>query len=270
MDYSTFLLTTQDQVATLSFNRPEKANALDETAWKEMHEIFMRLDDDDSVRVIILKGEGKHFCSGIDVSLLMSLSNRVQQSCEGRKRESLRRVILDLQQSVQVIQSCRKPVIASIHGACIGGGIDIISACDMRYSTGDAYFSVREIDMGMVADLGTLQRLPGIVGEGIAREWAFTGKKIIAEEAKQSGLINNYFASKEELDKKVYDIASTIASKSPLSIRGIKEVMNYSRDHSIEEGLNYVATWNSAMLMSEDLMKAAQAFMMKTTAQFED
>ncbi len=269
-DYQTFTVSTENHVARVAFNRPDKANALNKVAWEEMQAIFEDLDDTPEVRAIILSGEGKHFCSGIDLSLLMSIRQEVNDGCEGRMREKLRRLVFKLQAPINAIEQCRKPVLAAIHGGCIGGGIDIISACDMRYATDDAYFTIREIDMGMVADLGTLQRLPKLISNGMVREMAFTGRNVLGPEAETIGLVNKSYADKAAMMSAVEDIAKMIASKSPLSIRGTKEMLNYARDHSVTDGLNYAATWNAAMILSDDLTEAAQAFMAKRLAEFKD
>ncbi|GAB4408366.1 MAG: crotonase/enoyl-CoA hydratase family protein [Bacteroidia bacterium] len=270
MDYQTLSLHVVDHIAEVRFNRPEKANALDEQAWKELLHLFQDLDTDSSVRVVILGGNGRHFCAGIDLTMLMSLGNKLQGSCEGRKREAIRQQVRWLQSCITAIEQCRKPVLAAVHGGCIGAGVDIITACDMRYASEDAYFSVKEIDMGLVADLGTLQRLPRIVPEGLAREMAYTGRKVPAAEARQIGLLNQTFGTTDALQAGVREIAASIAVKSPLVTRGIKEVMNYSRDHSIADALNYVATWNAGMILSDDLYAAFQAAMKKETPVFCD
>lgn len=259
MEYTRFKLSIEKQIATVTFNRPEKANALDQVAWEELEQIFIHIDENPEIRVAILNAEGKHFTAGIDLSLLMNIRQETMDSCEGRMREKLRKVILRLQEPINAIQKCRKPVLAAIHYGCIGAGVDIISACDMRYCSSDTYFTIKEIDMGMVADVGTLQRLPKIIPDGLARELAFTGRKLTANEAERSGLVNAVYEDKDTMMKSVMAIAEVIASKSPLSIRGTKEVMNYSRDHSIEEGLKYIALWNSSMILSEDLNEAFQA-----------
>lgn len=257
-------------IATVSFNRPEKANALHQQGWDELKAIFEQLDQESSVRVIILQAEGKHFCAGIDLSLLMDISQVRSIKCEGRRGERIRQLVLDLQAPINAIEQCRKPVIAAIHGGCVGGGLDIATACDMRYATEDAYFTVKEIDMGMVADLGVLQRLPKIIPEGKAREMAYTGRKVSGAEAVTFGLVNEAYASREDMHAAVRELAQTIASKSPLSIRGTKSILNHTRDHSVADGLEYMAVWNAAMLLSEDLMEAFQASMQKKTPVYKD
>ncbi|GAB2789536.1 crotonase/enoyl-CoA hydratase family protein [Rhabdobacter roseus] len=264
MMYETLLLTLDEHVAYLRFNRPDKANALNQTSWDELKRAFEALDENDEVRVVVLAGEGKHFCAGIDLELLMTLSH-TPGTCEGRTREQLRRQILNLQAPINAIEQCSKPVVAAIHGGCIGAGLDIVSACDMRYATTEAYFSIREIDMGMVADLGTLQRLPRILSQGIVRELAYTGRSVYGPEAERIGLVNGTFEESTLLHEGVRTLARTIAAKSPLAIRGTKHILNHSRDHSVADGLAYMATWNAAMLLSDDLKEAFQAKLQKRT-----
>lgn len=268
-DYETLNISIDRHIAHVKFNRPEKANALNEIAWQELRDVFENFDIKEEVRVVILSGEGKHFCSGIDLSLLSGIA-KSDETCGARLREKLRAQILNLQSSVSSIEKCSKPVLAAISGGCIGAGLDIVSACDMRYASDNAFFTIKEIDTGMVADLGTMQRLPKLIPEGIMREMAFTGKNIFAQEAEKIGLVNKYFDNKERLMAAVLEIAVNIASKSPTSIRGTKHVLNYSRDHSIADGLNYVATWNAAMLLSEDLSEAFQAKTEKREAVFRN
>ena len=270
MNFQTLEVTLENGIAHVAFNRPEKANALNQKGWNELKACFEVLDESPEARVIILSGNGKHFCSGIDISLLMGMQQRTDDACDGRKREKMRKIILELQAPINAIQNCSKPVIAAIHGGCIGGGLDIVSACDMRYCEENAYFSIKEVDMGLVADLGTLQRLPKLIGDGIVREMAFTGRKVGGKEAKEIHLVNQCYANAEELMAGVKEMAATIASKSPLVVRGTKEILNYTKDHSIEDGLKYVATWNAATILSEDLAIAMQASMTKKAPKFRD
>lgn len=256
-------------IAKVELNRPDSANALNEQSWNKLKQIFEELDVNEMVRVIILSGSGKNFCSGIDLSMLQGVLQN-DESCEGRKREKLYKTIINLQKAINQLEICRKPVIAAVQGACIGAGLDLISACDIRYATDDAFFSIKEVDMGMVADLGSLQRLPKIMSEGSVRELAFTGRNLYAEEAKALGLVNNVFKDYSKLNEEVDKIAETIAKKSPLAIRGIKENMNYSRDHSVEEGLKNVAIWNSSMLISDDIKEVFSAKMQKRQQKFKD
>lgn len=188
----------------------------------------------------------------------------------GRNAERLRRQILKLQSSFNAVDSCRKPVIAAIQGYCIGGAIDLIAACDMRYSTLNAQFSIKEIDMGMAADVGTLQRLPRIIGDGMMRELAYTGRTVDGQEAKSIGLVNRTYPDQPSLMAGVFAMAADIASKSPVAIRGTKEMIRYMRDHRVDDGLEYIATWNAAMLQSADLKVAMAAHMSKQKPDFAD
>jgi enoyl-CoA hydratase len=270
MEFSTLEVSLDAGVATIALNRPDKANAMSEPMWYEIERAMQWLDETPEARVGVLVGRGKYFSSGIDLSMLMGLGPKIEDDCDGRRREKLRRLILSLQDTLTSIERCRKPVLAAIHGACIGGGIDLITACDMRYCSANAYFTVKEIDVGMTADVGTLQRLPRLVGEGMARELAYTGRRVDGAEAQQMRLVNRCFDSPEALHAGVMEIARTIAAKSPLAIRGCKEMITYGRDHSVADGLNYIATWNAAMLMSKDLFEAGAANMQKRDPVFKD
>ena len=270
MNFETLSVSLQDHIATVRLNRPDKANAMNATMWQEIRKAFQWVDETPEARVAILQGEGKLFTAGIDLQMMMSLGPQIQNECDGRTREGLRRVILDLQDTLTSLERCRKPVLAAIHGACIGGGIDLITCADMRYCSSDASFTIKEIDIGMTADVGTLQRLPKLIGEGMARELAYTGRKFGADEAREMRLVNRVFESREALYAGVREIATTIAAKSPLSVRGTKEMITYARDHTVADGLNYIATWNAAMLMSKDLTEAMMANMGKRTPQFKD
>ena len=270
MSYETLTVSLQDHVATIRLNRPDKANAMNLTMWHEIRKAFKWVDATPEARVAILEGAGKLFTSGIDLQMMMGMGDQSQNDCEARTRENLRQVILDLQDTLTSLERCRKPVLAAIHGACIGGGIDLICCADMRYCSSDATFSIKEIDIGMTADVGTLQRLPKLIGKGMARELAYTGRKFDASEALQMRLVNRVFDSREALQAGVCDMAASIAAKSPLNIRGVKEMITYARDHSVADGLNYVATWNAAMLLSNDLQEAMMASMGKRKPEFKD
>ena len=267
---ATLALSVENQIAHVSLNRPDKANAMSREVWTELRTVFEWIDVTPEVRVAIISGSGPHFTSGIDLTMLAGVADAVDDDCEGRKREKLRRVILDLQDTLTSLERCRKPVIAAIHGACIGGGIDLICCADMRYCSAEAYFSIKEIDMGMTADVGTLQRLPKLIGDGMVRELAYTGRKFTADEARAVGLVNRVFDSPEALLAGVTQIAGEIAAKSPLAMRGTKEMIVYARDHSVADSLNYIATWNAAMLMSADMQEAMMSSMQKKAPTFRD
>lgn len=267
---TTVALKQVQHIAYVTLNRPDKANAMNAPMWQEIRAAMKWVDETPTIRVAIITGSGANFCAGIDLGMMMALGKQIEDPCDARTRENLRNVILDLQDTLTSVERCRKPVIAAIHGACVGGAIDLVACCDMRYASDDATFSIKEIDIGMAADVGTLQRLPKIINPAIVRELAYTGRKIDAAEAAQIGVINRVFASHESLTAGVNEIAETIAAKSPLAIRGTKEMLNYARDHSVADGLNYIATWNAAMLMSQDLQEAAMANMDKRKPEFRD
>lgn len=267
---ATLAVAVADGICDVRLNRGDRANALNEAMWRELRTAFQWADATDAVRVVILSGAGRNFCAGIDLAMLGGIATTVAHADPARGREKLRRVILDLQDCLTGIERCRKPVLAAIHGACVGGAVDLIACCDMRYAVADARFSVREIDIGMTADVGSLQRLPRLMPDGVVRELAYTGRDFDGAEARVMGLVNRVFDSPEALLVGVREIAASIAAKSPLAIRGAKEMLNYARDHSVADGLNYVATWNSAMLMSADLDEAMAAMREKRGPKFGD
>ena len=267
--YQHLQIHTDNHVARLVLNRPEQANAIDGTMWDEIGEAFVELDRSPDVRVIVLEGEGKHFCAGIDFGFVGTIVAQAQAQPEGRKQEWLREKIINMQESFSQAESCRKPVIAMVHGACVGAGLDLIAACDIRLASKDAHFCLKEADLGLVADIGSLQRLPKIIGEGRTRELAFTARKMDAEEAEQVHLINGVYDDKDQLAKAAMAMARTIAEKSPLTMRGVKTVMNYSRDHRVADGLDYVATWNAGMLLSTEAQEAVSALMERRIPRFD-
>nr|WP_232249034.1 MULTISPECIES: crotonase/enoyl-CoA hydratase family protein [Pseudomonas] len=268
-EYSAFKVELTDNIAHVQINRPEKVNAMNAAFWEEIITIFQWVDDTDAVRAVVISGAGKHFSAGIDLMMLASLAGQMGKDV-GRNARFLRSTIQRLQASFTAVDKCRKPVLAAVQGYCIGGAIDLISACDMRYCSSDAQFSIKEIDMGMAADVGTLQRLPRIIGDGIMRELAFTGRNVAADEALRIGLVNRVYDDQAALMDGVFAIAREIAAKSPIAVAGTKEMLSYMRDHRIDDGLDYIATWNAAMLQSEDLRVAVAAHMSKQKPTFAD
>lgn len=267
-NFETLELTIDQQVATVSLNRPDKANSINAAMWTELQACFEWLDEEPSVRAVILAGNGNHFCAGLDLAMFGGLHGTSSEP--SRRTEHFRRTILKLQANLTAIEQCRKPVLAAIHRTCIGGGVDMTCCADMRYATEDAYFSIREIDIGMVADVGTLQRLPKLIPDGVVRELAYTGRNMDAEEAREVGFVNRVFEDRDTMMHEVTAIARNIASKSPLAVRGSKEMLLYSRDHSVQEGLNYVATWNSGMLSVADVEAGIKAQAEKKPVVYED
>ncbi|KAK9050892.1 hypothetical protein SSX86_027517 [Deinandra increscens subsp. villosa] len=274
-DYSTLEIippTSAPGVFTLYLNRPLHSNALSLQFFTEFPKALSSLDLNPNVSVVILSARGNHFCAGIDLKSLTELTASSSSSSgagdRGRSGERLRRQIKVMQEAITAIEKCRKPVIAAVHGGCIGGGVDIVTACDLRYCSQDAFFSVKEVDLAITADLGSLQRLPAIVGYGNAMELALTARTFSGSEAKSLGLVSKAFASKAELEEAVGAIAQGIAAKSPLAVIGTKRVMLKSRDLTLDQSLDYVATWNSAMLLSDDLQEVVSARLRKTKPSF--
>ncbi len=268
--FETLSLSASAAVAVLELNRPDKANAMSLPMWSELREALAWIDAAPEVRVALIRGAGRHFCSGIDLDLLRNIREQIADPCAGRAAEKLRRLILEMQEALTAIERCRKPVLAAVHGACVGAGVDLVSACDMRYCSADASFSIKEVDVGMTADVGTLQRLPKLIGEGMVRELAYTGRSVSGQEAKDIGLVNRCHADPETLMRETLALAAAIAAKSPLAVRGCKEMITYARDHSVADALNYVATWNAAMLMSADLTEAIDAGRARREPRFRD
>ena len=268
--FDTLALNLDGAIAEVRLARPERSNALNATMWQEIRQAFEWIDSAPEIRVAILSGEGRHFCAGIDLGMLAGVQQQIAAADGARSREALRRLILDLQDCLTAIERCRKPVIAAIHGACVGGALDLVTCCDLRYAAADAIFSIKEIDIGMAADVGTLQRLPRIIGDGMLRELAYTGRQFGAEEARSIGLVNRVYADQESLLAGVMDIAREVAAKSPIAVTGTKAMISYMRDHTVNDGLEYVATWNSAMLQSNDLRVAIAAHMSKQKPEFVD
>jgi len=249
-------------IAHVILNRPAKGNAMGPAFWDELPRCFHALDRDPEVRAIILSVAGKAFSYGLDLqgmmgelaSLVMGPNNLALQ------RTQLRDRIVELQASFNAIEDCRKPVIAAVHGMCLGGGMDMIAACDIRLCSADALFSVRETRIAIVADVGSLHRLPPIIGEGHTRELAFPGRDINAARAEKIGLVNDVYPDHDSLLDAAWSLARDIARNPPLTVQGTKEVLNHGRDHSVEDGLRFVATWNAAFMQSNDLAEAFTAF----------
>lgn len=251
-------------VYNLILNQPASLNALSPDFFAEFPAALSYLDSNPDVSVILLSGQGNHFCAGIDINSLKTFTTPAASSSDrGRATERLRRHILFMQDAINSIEKCRKPVIACVHGACIGGGIDVITACDIRFCTESAFFSVKEVDLAIVADLGTLQRLPRVVGYANAMELALTARRFSASEAERFGLVSKVFASKAAMDEAVRDFAQGIAAKSPLAVTGTKAVLLRSRDMTLETALDYVATWNAGAVISDDLTEAISAHSQK-------
>jgi enoyl-CoA hydratase len=252
-------------IAWLILCRPERRNAMGMGFFQELSDHFRQFDKDTRVRVVVICAEGKSFTVGLDLA-------EVEAALVGRgagDREQLRKKILEIQESNNAIERCSKPVIAAVHGHCLGSGVDMLSACDIRLASADAQFSIRETRMAIIADLGTLQRLPHIIGQGWFRELALTGRDFNAREALQMGFITRLYENREALIEAAGGLAQDIAAMAPLTVQGVKDVMNHSRDNGVLSGLAYVAQKNAAILNSEDMIEAVTAFMEKREPVFK-
>ena len=269
MAYKTLSLDVAEGIAHVQFIRGAEFNTMNQAFWPEMVVVFSEIQQDPSARVVVFSAHGKHFTSGLDLNDF-AVGLMASEGEPSRKAEALRRTVLHMQDSISVVDRCRLPVLVAVQGACIGGGIDLISACDIRYCAADAFFSIQETNIGMTADVGTLQRLPHMLPQGIVRELTYTGRRMMAAEAREWGLVNQVFTDHAALLDGVMAIAGEIATKSPIATVGNKEMLNYARDHSIADGLNYVATWNAAMLSRADLGEAFMAKQQKRDASYAD
>lgn len=247
---------SSDAIGHLELNRPKKGNAFDAALWQAFPEAVRELQRQDSVRVVVLSARGRQFCTGIDVAYVAGLARGGEEAaggCPARARMQLMQRVQDMQAAFTALEELAVPVIAAIHGACIGAGVDMVTACDLRLCTRSTSFCVKEVDLAITADLGTLQRLHHIVGHGVASELALTARSVSGEEALRLGLVSACVADNAALATAVADVAKQIASKPPLAVMGTKRVLRHARDHTVEEGLRHVALWNAAALLSADL-----------------
>lgn len=270
MAYSTFAFTVADNVAHIQLSRPDSLNTMIMPFWQEMVDVFAEIEDRMEVRAVVISSTGRHFTAGLDLTAFASLGADMMEGDRGRVAELFRRTVAEMQESFAVIDRCRVPVLVAVQGGCIGGGVDLISACDMRYCTADAWFCIQEINIGMTADVGTLQRLPHLMPSGLVRELAYSGRRLAASEAMQAGLVNRVFADHAALVEGTLEMARTIAGKSPLAIHGTKQMLNYTRDHSVADALDYMQVWQAGMFLTQDIMEQMQANQEKRPPRFTD
>lgn len=256
----------QGRVAHVWLCDPGKRNAMGPAFWAELPEVMGEIGADGELGAVALCAEGPAFSVGLDLKAMLGTIAPSGGQIETRTR--LLAEIRRLQASVSSVANCPLPVVAALNGYCLGGGVDLASACDVRLASRDLALSVREIKLAMVADVGTLQRLPRIIGHGHVAELAYTGKNIGAERAQQIGLVNDVYESRDAVVAAAQTLAAEMAENSPLVLRGVKQVLAYSAQHSIEEGLAYVAMHNAAFMFSDDLGEAVQAFMQKRAPTF--
>ena len=268
---SALSVETSDRVATVFLNRPEKRNAMNMEFFAQLPTVMGALSSDRSVRSVVLGARGPHFCVGLDLNALSdlgALSDREGPSVAETTRR-INREILRLQASISSVAQCAKPVVAAVHGYCLGGGVDLVAACDIRVCSKDAVFSVRETKMAMVPDIGSLARLPAILSAGHLAELVLTGRDVEADEACRIGLVNRVFDDKAACLEGARALAAEIAANSPLAVEGAKAVLAEGRRAEIEAGQRYVAAFNAGQLRSEDLKEAVTAFFEKRPPEFE-
>jgi enoyl-CoA hydratase len=266
----------EEAVAIVWLDRAQARNAMGQDLWRDLPRAMAAVGTDSAVRAVVIAAKGPHFSVGLDLKAMGSLlaggadtdgRGTTAASMAARARAG-RGEVLRLQDAITAVARCPKPVVAAVQGYCIGGGVDLIAACDIRIASADAIFSVREAKMAIVADLGSLQRLPAIIGPGHLAELAFTGKDITAERAKEIGLVNDVAADTEGVLKAARTMAAEIAANSPLAVQGTKAVLVANEGKTVAEGLEYVALWNAGMLASDDLTEALTAFMEKRAPKF--
>ena len=259
----------KDNVARVTLLGPGKGNAMGPAFWNEMPIVFGELDADPDVRAIVINGSGKHFCFGLDLLTMGGgLPSADGGGASARSRTEFHTMVKRLQDSITAVADCRTPTIAAVHGWCIGGGVDLISAVDIRYASADAKFSVREVKLAIVADVGSLARLPYILSDGHLRELVLTGKDIDAERAEKIGLVNEVLPDQEACLAAAHATAAEVAANSPLAVRGAKDVLDEGRTDDVAASLRYVAAWNSAFLPSRDMKEAITAMFEKRTPNF--
>jgi len=275
MSYRCFDVTIDEKIAHIVLNRPEKRNSMIPEFWEELPRIIQDIDENARARVVVISSTGPHFSSGLDVNAFAGIvgpANDPAAEREERLQHGARfhLTVQSMQRTFSSLEACRVPVIAAIQGGCVGGGVDLVTACDMRYATDDAFLTIYEINIGLTADVGTFPRIVKLIPEGVARELAYTGRRMPAAEAQALGLVNRVFPDQQTMLAEVMDVAREITRKAPMAIYGCKRMINYARDHSTADTLDYVGVWNASMLQPEEIMEAMAANAQKRPGEFVD
>lgn len=266
---TTLAVSIENEIAHIVLCRPKELNSMISAFWTELPDAVRHIDNLSLARVIVISSQGKHFSAGMDLSVFQNMGASYNGE-PARRAEAFRRHVLKLQDAFNALEEVRMPVLVAVQGGVIGGAVDMISACDSRYCTEDAFFCIKETEIGMTADVGTLQRLPHIMPQGLVRELAYTGRNMMSAEAHASGLVNHVYRDQETMLAEVMKMAKTIAGHSPMAVSGCKEMLNYTRDHDVTDSLNYMATWQSGMLQMPDVMEAMAAGKQKRAPVFEN
>ena len=272
VDYTCFKVEIEAGVAHIQLKRPDAMNTMTRAFWNELPAIVKHIDDNALARCIVITSTGKHFSAGMELSVFTDGEGVTEERGGDRHvaGESFRHHVHHLQDTFTCLDKARMPVIVAIQGGCIGGAVDFVSACDIRYATTDAFFCIQEINIGMTADVGTFPRLCKLIPEGWVRELAYTGRRLLAAKALAIGLVNETFDTHDEVVAHALATAREIAEKSPLAVAGSKVMINYARDHTIADGLDYIATWQTGMFAGPHMAEAFKAKMEKRPAVFPD
>lgn len=270
MTYSCFTLTIEDKIAHVQLSRPEKANAMIPEFWTEFPAAINKLSDDGEARVIVVSSTGKHFSAGMDLSVFTNATFADKPDNQHTAAEMFRHYVHGLQDTFSALENARQPVLAAVQGGAIGAGVDLVTACDCRYATKDAFFCVQETAIGMTADVGTFPRLAKVIPEGWARQMSYTAERLRSDKAKEIGLVNEVFETQDAMIEAVMTIARQIATHAPLAVSGSKRMINYARDHSTADALDYIALWNAAMLRTQDMQESFMAKAEKRKPVFDD
>lgn len=254
------IVEREDGVAIVFLNRPDKRNAMNWSFWRDLPDVVHEINSNQKIRSFVVAARGKSFSTGLDLDSFFQEFGSVVQGTYGDDRKKFYELILRMQKGINAVYDSPKPSVAAVQKHCIGGGLDLISACDIRYATYDASISLREAKVAIVADMGSINRLPSIIGQGNTRELAYTGKDIDGEEALRMGLVSKLFKDQDQLLEGAISTASEIAANPRIVVEGTKEVMNYSEGKPLSVGLNYVAVWNSSFMDSRDFREAMKAF----------
>lgn len=270
-DYTRLRIDRNEHVAEVVLNQPDRLNTMDDAFFQDIRNAFTEIDEDPEVRVAILHAEGRLFTAGLDLKAAASgiLGGGADNGSQAARAEQFVASLKDWQDCFTTLERCRKPVIAAVHGHCIGGGVDLVTAADIRLCSDDATFAIHETKIAIVADVGTLQRITPIVGKGFAREMAYTGKRITADRALQFHLVNEVYPDHDGLLEGARALAAEIAVNAPLAVQGCKRVLQFSEEHTLEEGLDFIAHWNASRLQTNDLTEAVTAFLEKRDPVFK-
>ena len=261
-----FSLTTENHIAHLVLNQPETLNTMGPTFWRELDEVLSALHKDAQARVLLISSSGKHFSAGMALETFAGAVQLDDQSPQGRA--AIFDLLTDMQATFSKLETLRIPVIAAIQGGCIGGAVDMVTACCLRYATADAFFCIQEINIGMVADVGTLQRLPKLIPLALVKELAYTGRRLSAQKAFAYGLVNEVFETPQAMLAAAMQCAAEIAAKPPVAIWGTKQAVHYARDHSVDEALKQMGWLQGAIWSNKNVMEAVQAMKSKRTPEF--